>query len=495
MLYFFLPAAQHFQYEWRKMIKPYTFALQPILEKQNAAQPPALRHPDAPEWYQYAMTQQLLIRDGETTKIYLIKDGKLFWVPTNEAFEKMHLKHADIISDIPSNLLPVLPRGEDIDMNNVFELCNNVFVCAGKSAPCCEHEKLIFNAHEHAHEVVDIFTSIIVSNFDEEDMQYIAEGDFWLTFRYSLLLTKRNTVRVHIVTDSDAIKAKAQEMGFYAHTVGINQSFYDLYEVSHVSAMGNHPSVVAYEYYNFYRWIKYSDIVQAWNDQHAQEPNLRIDNIIAMDLDVMFLVNPHKFFFRVLHSLGVKSSDDFEMTTVSPGALQIFSAHGLDTYGRFIYEWFDRPRLEIKRQTERIASTYKSRLHFSDMQFGVMFAYKNEAKRSLCYQYDPALERLVKTERVETPRCIVEALECLPTNRYELLEEDFETMSIRDQNVYTHGNEKLPQCFLVSSSEEEAASNHANAFFIVFIIGTSHFFAFSLVSLFVEFFQSRYCVL
>jgi hypothetical protein len=211
--------------------------------------------------------------------------------------------------------------------------------------------------------------------------------------------------------------------------------------------MGSGPEVVQYEYYNFYRWVKYADIVKKWNAKHAEAP---IKNIVAIDADLMFLVNPHKFYFRVLHSLGYTSAADFDVATVAPGALQIYSASGLIEYGHYILAWYGRPYEQILAQTHRIASPYMGRLHFSDKQIGVFFAHKDEERRSLCFQHDPALDRVVQMNRIETPRCMIEALECVPTNSYNLIEEDIDTMTINNRMVHVGRGEKLPQCFIVS---------------------------------------------
>lgn len=314
---------------------------------------------------------------------------------------------------------------------------------------CCH--KNAESPADQGHEVVDLFSSVLVSTFNANDMKYITHGDFWLLMRYNLLLTKRNSVRIHILTDSNDLLVRGQEAGFHMHKVEMNNTFYDMYAPNHLSVLGSDAKFVKYEYFNFYRWIKYSEIVNDWNTKNAKDPVLQIKNIVAIDADVMFLLNPHKLFFRVLHSLGYTSSEDnFDMATVAPGAVQVFSATGLNKYGSFIYDWYNRPKQAIAADMDTIAGKVFDHQHFSDMQMGILFSHQNEVARSLCFQYDPALRSVVLLNRSKIDRCMIDKLECVPAHAYSKLEPELSTMKIHDQRVYVGQDEKVAQCFMVS---------------------------------------------
>lgn len=418
---------------------------------------PEERHLPAPDWLQRMMNDQYMIR-GTKDDMFVIRNGIRSWITSYPIFKRMHLLDSDVMFRFPDALMNAIPIGPPINESNVDELCSTLYHCVPPSLPCCEvkstHLVSIQDTHRQ-HEYVDIFTSIIVSNFKPEEMLYISKGDFWLSLRYTMMLAKKHSVRIHVVTDSSAIYSHALEAGFLAHKVVRNETFYNMYSPNHISAMGDASEVIAYEYYNFYRWVKYSEIVEAWNvgvSKTTQQIGMQIENIIAIDADVMFLLNPHKFFFRALHSLGYTSAEDFDMATISPGAMQLFSVRGLKKYADFIVEWYGRSPMTVSVQMRAISSKYKGRFHFSDMQMGVYFAFQNQSARSLCFQFDPSLERIVQMDRVKVDRCMIEKLECVPTQAYALLDQD--SIRVADGLIFAGVNETRPQCFMVSHHQE-----------------------------------------
>lgn len=317
-------------------------------------------------------------------------------------------------------------------------------------------------------EIVDVFSSVILATADPTEIKSLTLGPFWLAFRYMLLLAKKNTVRIHVITDSPIIHEKGLELGVHMYLIEQNQTFYDLYAPNHVGSAEEKVYNVAFEYSHMYRWLKYADIVQNWNKNEAssKDEQHRIKNILALDSDLLFLVNPHKFYFRALRSLGYVTSDDFDIATIAPGSAQMFSVKGIKAYAHYIYQFYSRPTADIAKQLESVQVLVTSagssgggdgkRALFSDMQMGMLFAHESEGTRSMCFQYNKpphSLSReVLDLNRTDLDRCMVEKLGCQPIFGYSMYKEFNKALRVKDRLLFYGQDEVYPQCFMVSQS-------------------------------------------
>jgi hypothetical protein len=168
---------------------------------------------------------------------------------------------------------------------------------------------------DHASLTVDIFT--IISN--PKDYQYIARGDFWVTF-HLLVLYAPNNVRIHIYTDTQKIIDIGMAQGYYMYDLRLmtelDNAFMSMYRPNHHSI-----NTVEYEYLCFYRWHLFRNIIDNWGKMHSGEHYKPIQNIITMDSDVVITMDPTKFYAQVLSSLKYQSSNDFELIIIAPGKI------------------------------------------------------------------------------------------------------------------------------------------------------------------------------
>lgn len=329
-----------------------------------------------------------------------------------------------------------------------------------RAQPCCELKLVETDAIANESEIIDIFSAVMVSNSDINDQQYIAHGDFWLTFRYNVLLTKKGSVRVHILTDSSVVFDQGEQLGFHMYRIEmIDEKFYRLYQPNYYvnKLRGRSQKELVFEYFNFYRWLKYTEVMELWNAKHKESPTKQIKNILAIDADVLFLRSAHEFYFQTLHSLSYRTSKDFEIIMVSPGALQLFSSQGLAEYSKYIVKFFSRSKQEIRTQCDEAAGKdIYGRLYFNDMHTAALFSREREQRRSLCFQYDrhleydPSIERAAPQNRTQIDRCMVEKMKCVPTHNYGLHDMVMKTMVVKDRDIVVNEGETLPQCFMVS---------------------------------------------
>lgn len=330
---------------------------------------------------------------------------------------------------------------------------------------CCE--KIISAPSQdvaNSKEIVDIFTSVVMINMDLNAMVYIQEKEFWLTQRYNMILSRKGTVRIHILTDNPTIYDQGIEAGFYMHRITVmNDTFYDMYAPSHSSGRGKAVQAIWNEYWNFYRWLQYSEVIKLWNSEHQAQPLELIKNIMAVDLDVLLIVNPHKLYFRALNSLGFSSHTEYDMAPLSPGTVVLFSSAGISAYAQYIWNWYSRPRPVIFENIKSIGSfRHRGKIHVSDIQVSIEFAVQNVARRPLCFVYEHSeTERIVNVTNgmvagKKIDKCMSEALECVPTHSYDMLLDDFNTLQVKGPLVYVghsvgkvQHNAAHPQCYMV----------------------------------------------
>jgi hypothetical protein len=310
----------------------------------------------------------------------------------------------------------------------------------------------------HQNEIVDIFATVYTNLFSVIDMPFVANGHYWLLFRYASLLQRKASLRWHMVTDSQAVYQQGAELGFNMYMISsfseLNSTYWSIYSPNHFSAISG-PGTKEYEFLCFFRWILYSKIVQDWNANGNMMP---IRNILTMDSDVLLLSSPFKFYFKVLNSLQFSSSSEYDMVVVSPGALHLYSVHGLHMYADFIRTFYNRTSDVVEASVKSVAGKLWGHYHFSDMQMAELFMLQNYSSRPPCFLYGPSI-KIAPQYKPRIDKCLISKLGCIPVRKYD---EDFlqikdksgavgHHLRIEGRHIYGGINESLPLCFLVIS--------------------------------------------
>jgi hypothetical protein len=184
-----------------------------------------------------------------------------------------------------------------------------------------------------------------------QEYQYILKGEFWLNLKLmkALSKSKNELMRFHIFTDTHWIVTHGTEQGYNMYDMTKMKEhdthFMNMYKINHHSI-----NSVEYEYLCFYRWHLFRHAVDNWPDKTRP-----ITNIITMDSDVIITTNPVEYYFRTIQTLGYQNASQFELIVVAPGAMHLWSHHGLTAYSEYIYDWFNKSSSVVEENTKKVA--------------------------------------------------------------------------------------------------------------------------------------------
>ena len=208
------------------------------------------------------------------------------------------------------------------------------------------------NTKTVSHQIVDVF--LVVAR--PQDYKYISNGNFWIGPKLMKELSKDNDTRVHIFTDTAAIENRGKADGFYMYDMGkepfkaVHEHFFAMYEKNHHSINN-----VEYEYLCFFRWHLFRKLVEMWKTEANP-----IKRVLTIDTDVVMLTNAAEFFSNAIQALQISSEDDgFDVVTISPGCVHLWTSTGLISYSNFIYEWYNKTQESVLHTTKQHAGSTK----------------------------------------------------------------------------------------------------------------------------------------
>ena len=263
--------------------------------------------------------------------------------------------------------------------------------------PCSTH---------HQSSIVDVFYLAAYP----KNYTYIKEGQFWNGPLLVQALSRCNDTRVHIFSEDAAILSKSLQYGFISHNISkysnIEQSFRRMYR--HVSF-----NYFDYEFLCFYRWHMFNQMIKTWNT--LQSSSGRISRVITLDTDVLLMMNAAEFYKRAVVASGVDKSN-MDLIIASPGAVQLWSSHGIRKFSDFIYDWYNETTsIVMERSLNASALFAKSFKVFSDMEMVSEFALRNTAKRKPCLSI---VSQTKSADRKPWQDCVIESLGCVPVGDY-----------------------------------------------------------------------------
>lgn len=338
----------------------------------------------------------------------------------------------------------------------VIALALNIKLLSGCICSNSTQSTINSQGYSYFEDLIDVM--LIVTN--RKEYGYISSGDFWYSLQVMRGLSfcafcSQPKLRIHIFSRDRIVLNQAAYLGYIVHDLAspsltsIKDDFMNRYSKNHFSV-----NDVEYEGLCFYRWLIFAHVVREWS---KLEPNNPIRNIISFDSDVLMLMDLHLFRSRVLEVLEPKtvqssrkdsiSAIPWELVVVLPGALHIWSAHGMVSYAQFINSWYSRDHESIKSNTKLIAGYIGDTLHFSDMQMVEEFVKKDELKRSIC------LSSVIETSwrnRNPTQSCFIQGLQCVPLNNYDSYN-SVNYIEIYGNQSFKGQNDPYPFCLMVIS--------------------------------------------
>lgn len=270
----------------------------------------------------------------------------------------------------------------------------------------------------------------VTGNF-ETKYKYISRGDWWIN-PLLLLTSSRNDCRIHLITDDDRILVIGRRIGPPLYVTHVSH-FDD--KISDFKMIYKHFSVnpVDYESLCFYRWIVYDSLVREWNSNHVSQ---QISRIISIDLDAMLLRRGAKLFDDILALVSPDTYDDY-FVILKSGSIQFFNIQGLQKYSKFVYDWYNQSREQVRNNTVNIAKVGKlyGQLHISDMQLAKTY----QDLQNISYNRFIFAAHLNKTLQT----CIYNSIGCIPfTHHFELTH-----LSLVNDSLY--GPNGFPLCAIV----------------------------------------------